>query len=285
MALTVKACAKINLTLDILGKREDGYHLLDMLIQSVDLSDILDISLRNDGLIIVSSNDSDLGGENDIAYKSADLFFKKTAIKTGVDIKISKRIPISAGLGGGSSDAAAVLLALNKIFDFPLKKEELEELALNLGADVPYFLTGGAAFVSGIGEKILPIGSMPQASILIAKCGVKKSTGEMYQKIDSLSDLPRPDTDNALLAIKRGDLELLCRSLGNSFSAAWDFAKIEKSLKSVGAWAVSLSGSGPSIFAIFDNLDTAKKAQDLLYKDFSFESFITNPCSKAIYFE
>ncbi len=281
----VKACAKLNLTLELVGKREDGYHLLETIFQSVSLCDRLEISKRNDNQILVSSSLETLGGKDDITYKAAKAFFMASKIDGGADIKIEKNIPLSAGLGGGSSDAAAVLLALNELHNKPLNDANLNEIALSLGADVPYFLTGGAAFVSGIGEKVEKIGCMPNAIILIAKCGVKKSTADMYKKVDLIKNLPKPDNFSAKKAIAQNDLDLLCSSLGNSFTAAWDFEEIKNSNIKMGAKAVSLSGSGPSIFAIFTDVNLAQNAKISLNEKFGFEVFLTEPTEKSVYFE
>ena len=281
----VKACAKINLTLELVGKREDGYHLLETIFQSVSLCDRLDISTRKDNRISVRSSLETLGGNDDITYKAAKAFFMASEINGGADIKIEKNIPLSAGLGGGSSDAAAVLLALNELHNKPLTDCALNEIALSLGADVPYFFTGGAAFVSGIGEKVKNIGCMPKAVIMIAKCGVKKSTADMYRKVDLIKNLPKPNNRSAINAIKQNDLESLCNCLGNSFDAVWDFEETKNAIIDMGAKAVSLSGSGPSIFAIFTDVNLAQNAKILLNEKFGFEVFLTEPTEKSVYFE
>ena len=173
MQLSCKANAKINLTLDIVGVRKDGYHILDMIMQSVSLADTVKISLNNIPQINVESSCNIISGENNIAYKAASYFLKEANINSGVDIYIEKNIPMSAGLGGGSADAAAVLLALNSLFNGPLDKKTLEKIALKLGADVPYFLYGGTVRVGGIGEEMKVLPPMPDCFIIIAKNAIK----------------------------------------------------------------------------------------------------------------
>lgn len=284
MALTVRACAKLNLTLDIVGKRQDGYHSLNMIIQSIDLADKLSFSLRNDNKIFVTSTNTSLGGENDISYKAAKYFLAETGKNIGVDIHIEKNIPLSSGLGGGSSDAAAVLLALNTLFGNLLSVEKLEKISINLGADVPYFLHGGAAFVSGVGEKIEKLPTMPDCFIVVSKCGEKKSTKDMYQIIDLYDDLPKIDNNSAISALTSGDLNSLCKYIENDFSHAWDIDFIKNIILKFSPKAVSLSGSGPSVFSIFDNEKDAFLCKNEL-KNNNFTAFITRPTQKAIHFD
>ena len=280
MNLTAKANAKINLTLDIVGKREDGYHLVDMIMQTVSLYDTVRVTKTDSGIRVLSS-DNTLGGQEDITYKAAKLFFEKTGIIGGVEIKVDKNIPVAAGLGGGSTDAAAVLLLLNRLYENPLDIKTLEEIAIKLGADVPFFLYGGTIAVSGIGEIFEKLPDMPKCHLVIAKKGVKPSTKEMYEVIDN-TDVSsfRPNNIAAKKAIENANLNILCENINNVFSAAWETDEIALIMKECGALAVSLSGSGPSYFGIFDNENHAKTAAECL-NNLKIAAFYAVPTEKG----
>ena len=280
MNLTAKANAKINLTLDIVGKREDGYHLVDMIMQTVSLYDTVRVTKTDSGIRVLSS-DNTLGGQEDITYKAAKLFFEKTGIIGGVEIKVDKDIPVAAGLGGGSTDAAAVLLLLNRLYENPLDIKTLEEIAIKLGADVPFFLYGGTIAVSGIGEIFEKLPDMPKCHLVIAKKGVKPSTKEMYEVIDN-TDVSsfRPNNIAAKKAIENANLNILCENINNVFSAAWETDEIALIMKECGALAVSLSGSGPSYFGIFDNENHAKTAAECL-NNLKIAAFYAVPTEKG----
>lgn len=283
MKLNVTACAKINLTLDIVGVRNDGYHLLNMIMQSVSLADKITVETVPNGEIIVTSSIASLGGTDDIAYKAANLFFMTAKISSGVNIHIDKHIPCAAGLGGGSADAAAVLLALNKIFDYPLTDERLEEISLTLGADVPYFLHGGTVSVTGIGENFRKLNDMPNCYIVIAKNAIKPSTAEMYRQIDD-NDFPHPKVECAELAIDKGDYKLLCESLDNMFAHLWNCEDLVNIMECCGADSISLSGSGPSYFALFSDKDRAEQCLNTFAKN-DIKAYLCNPTKKAIIIE
>lgn len=283
MKLTAKANAKINLTLDITGKRQDGYHFVDMIMQSVSLYDTVSVE-RTDGDITVISDNNILGGENDICYKAAVLFFEKSGARGGAKISVSKNIPLAAGLGGGSADAAAVLLMLNKLFGDPLDMAVLEELALRLGADVPFFLDGGTVRVGGTGEIFTRLPDMPKCFIVIAKNGEKVSTKQMYEIIDSNSILNRPNNENAVEALRSGDLDMLADNMCNVFSVAWQHNAVEDIMASNNALAISLSGSGPSYFGIYKNEADAEAAVSVL-KQKGITAFLAEPTEKAVEIE
>lgn len=282
LKINLKANAKINLTLDIVGVREDGYHLVDMIMQSVSLADDITVETSDNADIIVASSNKMLGGENDITYKAAKLFLKKINIKAGIKIFINKNIPLAAGLGGGSADAAAVLIALNKIYGEPLNSTELEELAFKLGADVPFFIYGGTISVTGIGEIFETLPLMPNCYFVIAKKEDKSSTGEMYRKVDSLMDkINHPNNALAKKAIINNNLSELCENVGNVFSAVWDDSIVPDILKKSGALAVSLSGSGPSFFGIFNDINSAEKAIKK-FEENNIKAFLATPIKQAI---
>ncbi len=284
MKITAKANAKINLTLDIVGIREDGYHLVDMIMQSVSLYDTVTVQKSQCG-ITVNSSDNTLGGEDDITYKAAKLFFENASVSGGANISINKNIPVAAGLGGGSSNAAAVLLLLNKIYGNPLTNEKLEEISVKLGADVPFFLHGGTISVTGIGEVFEKLPDMPKCFLVIAKKDTKPSTKKMYEIIDN-TDVSafRPDNNAAKKAIADNDLPYLCSSIKNVFSAAWKPDIVTDILRKNNALSVSLSGSGPSYFGIFNSKSDAENSVYML-KEQGIAAFLAEPTVSAIEIE
>ena len=284
MKIIAKANAKINLTLDVVGKRADGYHLVDMIMQSVSLYDTVTVEKCDNGITVVSS-DNTLGGEEDITYKAAKLFFEESSASGGAVIEIQKNIPVAAGLGGGSADAAAVLLALNQLYNSPLNLKALEGIAVRLGADVSFFLHGGTISVTGIGEIFEKLPDMPHCFFVIAKNSVKPSTKKMYSIIDNTDvSLFRPDNITAKKAIADNDLPLLCKSVKNVFSAAWKPDIITDILNKNNASAVSLSGSGPSYFGIFTKYEDALNSVNLL-KEQGIAAFLAEPTASAIEIE
>ena len=279
--VTVTANAKINLTLAVTGKREDGYHTVDTLMQSVTLADTVTVLPAKKTRVICS--DGLLSGEENIAFKAAKLFFEKTAIKSGATVRIKKRIPQAAGLGGGSADAAAVLVALDKIYKTALSEEELCEMALALGADVPFFIKGGTVRAEGIGEKLSPIKHLKNGYILLAKADNKPSTKEMYARLDSEKP-PLPDTESAINAIENNDINALGKALGNSFTCVWQKNKLYKRLYDFNSEGVSLSGSGPVWFALFAKRKSAVKAKAQLKKE-KIECYLVKPSDYALKLE
>ncbi|MEE1198181.1 MAG: 4-(cytidine 5'-diphospho)-2-C-methyl-D-erythritol kinase [Acutalibacteraceae bacterium] len=283
MKLRLLACAKINLALDITGVRDDGYHLLSTIMQSVGICDEVIVDINNSGCIQVESSLSELGGEADITHKAAKLFYDKTLLPKGVSIYVNKKIPCAAGLGGGSADAAAVLMALNKLYNYPLSDDELEAIALELGADVPFCLYGGTMLAEGIGEVLTPLNDMPSCYIVIAKNAQKPSTKEMYARIDN-GEASIVDIDSTLNAIKNGDYNLLCDSVDNAFARLWSCDDINSVMKASSADAISLSGSGPSYFALFENEEKAKACYDQ-FVSLGIEAYLTTPTKTSIIFE
>lgn len=268
MKTTVLAPAKLNLTLDVVGKREDGYHLLDMLVQMVDLCDVVTVSLNNTGSITLEETSGRLPtDEGNIAYKAARLILDRAKSQLGAHITIEKNIPLSAGLGGGSCDAAAVLRAVNAMLGSPFSLEQLAEMSVTLGADVPMCVLGGCMRARGIGEELERVKNLPECYIVITKNGQKPSTGYMYKRMGELGYPRRPDTEAVLKAVAEGDLEGICRELYNVFlPAAMECGVGEdiELLRKTDAMGVGLSGSGPSVFAIYKSEDSAKIAAEKL---------------------
>ena len=242
--MKIRANAKINLTLDIVGKREDGYHLIDSVFQSVGVYDTV-LSEKADEITVVCDL---LPIEDNIAFKAAEEFFSYTGIRGGAEIKIEKNIPVCAGLGGGSADAAAVIIALNEIYKTNLSVGELQKIGLKCGADVPFFFSGGTARVGGIGEKIEPVSDIKGACALIIKEGQKQSTGDMYKKLDNMKN-QTAKTPDFLRALKKDCIKALKLS-GNAFCALAADKDLIACLKAQNPLCVSVSGSGPAHFAV-----------------------------------
>ncbi len=277
--MKLRANAKINFSLSVCGKREDGYHLIDTVMHSVSLFDTVFIDKAN-GIKVICG---DLPQEENIAYKAAKLFFEATGIIGGCEIKIEKQIPLSAGLGGGSADAAAVLLGLDKLYNTNLSYEALCQLAVKLGADVPFFIKGGCMHSEGIGEILTPVAPLKKGCILLAKADLKPSTAEMYRRLDAM-DTTLADTNAVLSAIKNNDLTVLSQKLYNAFETVWPQSRVKASLLKTNAVAVALTGSGPTWFAIYDNEDKAEAAKDVLAEQ-DIPCWLCYPSERAIEFE
>lgn len=275
-----KANAKINLSLYISGKREDGYHLIDTIMQSVSLADT--ITVKKAKAITVACSDDSLSGEENIAYKAAELFFKETRISGGAGIYIKKRIPSAAGLGSGSADAAAVLLALDRIYGTNLNLEELCRIGLSLGADVPFFIKGGTQRARGIGEELSDITPFTKGYFVLCKGESKPSTKEMYRLLDS-KDYKYIDIESAVNFCASDDLEGLCSVADNSFISVWNESTIPSKLETFNPLKVGLSGSGPTWFAVFENKHKAKCCERAL-KSEGLTAFTVKPCKKAVIF-
>ena len=280
-SVKIRANAKINLTLGILGKRDDGYHLIDTIMQSVSLSDTVKISKSKK--IKATYSNKNIDKTNNMALKAAKAFFEAADVRGGANIKIKNRIPTSSGMGGGSADAAAVLMGLNKLYETDLSAEELEKIALPLGADVPFFIKGGTQRAEGIGEILIPLTPLEKGYFILAKADTKPSTGEMYKQLDSKTP-PLPETEKAIFAIENQDSDALSRLLVNSFTSVWGESKLQKRLTVTKADGVSLSGSGPTWFAYFKDKETAKAELKAL-KHEKITCFLATPQKNAIIFE
>lgn len=258
--MKLKAYAKINPVLDVVGKRKDGYHIIDSVFQSVSLYD--EISLEKGDKISVICDNSTLCGEENIAFKAAREFFLYSKIAGGVKIKIKKNIPFPAGLGGGSADAAAVIRGLNLIYETKFSDEELMKIGLKVGADVPFCIIGGTKRVGGIGEEIRSVPEMPECYFVLLKEGEKPSTKGMYEKIDSLNP-KHPDIEGFVAALSTQNITEIAPFIGNSFEAVYKNADAKSCFKNSHSLSVSLSGSGPTVFAVFKELRDAEK----IYED------------------
>ena len=264
--ITLKALAKINLGLDVVRRREDGYHEVRMIMQTIHLYDLLEIQKIREPEIQIVSNLSFLPvNENNLVYKAARLLQEEFALTDGISVKLTKRIPVAAGMAGGSTDAAAMLYAMNQLYDLGLSRRELMKRGVQIGADVPYCLMRGTALAEGIGEKLTPIPSMPKCQILIAKPPISVSTKMVYEKLDSCEIKEHPDIDGILDGLKNQDLEQVAASLGNvlekvTVEAYPVIAQIKECMMEAGALGAMMSGSGPTVFGIFRDRRTAKEA-------------------------
>lgn len=260
-----KANAKINLSLDVTGKREDGYHLLKMVMQSVELCDDITLDLIPQGIELTCSLPYVPVNEKNIAYKAARCFFEKTGIRSGARIHIEKHIPVAAGLAGGSADAASVLLGLNELTARPLSFEELLKLGLSLGADVPFTMTGGTALCEGVGEIITPLADFAGHLVLLVKPPFGVSTRQVFSDFRLDRVRRHPATDQIIAGVRQSDLGLVADHLGNVLeNVTLHRHRILRSIKSdlvrKGALGSLMSGSGPTLFGLFDEEDNAKYA-------------------------
>lgn len=264
--LTLKALAKINLGLDVLGKRDNGYHDVRMVMQTIYLYDNVTLTKTEEPGIYLETNLSYLPvDEKNIAYKAAKLLIDEFQIKKGVSIKLDKHIPVAAGLAGGSSNAAAVLVGMNRLFRLGLSQEELMERGVSLGADVPYCVMRGTALAEGIGEDLSALMPMPKCYVLIAKPPISVSTKMVYEALDAKEIVEHPDIDGVLEGLSKQDLTKVASSMGNVLESVTIekypiIADIKTAMKEAGALNAMMSGSGPTVFGIFDDRKTAKEA-------------------------
>ena len=266
--IQLKALAKINLGLDVLRRREDGYHEVKMIMQTIGLHDDLEIRKTKTLGIQVKTNLYYLPtNENNLVYKAAKLLMDEFQIQDGVSIQLKKRIPVAAGMAGGSSDGAAVLWGINQMYGLGLSMQALMERGVRLGADVPYCIQRGTALAEGIGEKLSVLPPMPKCTILIAKPGISVSTKFVYENLhaNDLKPEQHPDVDSMIEAMRQKDLGLLCSRMGNVLETVTIPAypvinEIKRTMMDNGAIGSMMSGSGPTVFGIFDSPVAAKQA-------------------------
>lgn len=264
--ISLKALAKVNLGLDVVRRREDGYHEVKMIMQTIHLYDRLDIRKMKEPGIQIQSNLSFLPvNENNLIYKAGKLLMDEFGITEGVSVKLDKRIPVAAGMAGGSTDAAAMLWGMNRLFSLNLSLEELMKRGVTIGADVPYCLMRGTALAEGIGEKLSPLPPMMKVPILIAKPQISVSTKFVYSNLKLDKDTVHPDIDQCIEDIRRGSLTDLCAHMGNVLESVTIPAypvirEIKEHMMENGAVGAMMSGSGPTVFGLFSDEKTAKKA-------------------------
>lgn len=264
--MELKALGKINLGLDVLGKRPNGYHDVRMVMQTIYLYDQIIMEKKKESGIEISTNLFYLPvNENNLAYRAARLLMDEFDIHTGVKISLTKHIPVAAGMAGGSSNAAAVLYGMNRMYGLGLSMEELMERGVTLGADVPYCIMRGTVLAEGIGEILTPLPAMPKCQIVVAKPPVSVSTKMVYEKLDSHRIEDHPDIDGIIDGLKEEDLKKVADCMGNvlekvTVEAYPVIEKIKQCMKEGGALNAMMSGSGPTVFGIFEDRKQAKKA-------------------------
>lgn len=281
--ITLDAYAKINLSLDVVGRLENGYHLVRMIMQTVGICDTLSFE-RTDGEICLTSDAGELPlGEDNLIYKAAKLIRETCGISGGVRAHLQKRIPVAAGMAGGSTDAAATLKAMNELYGLGLSEEALCALGVKLGADVPYCIMGGTALSEGIGEVLTRLSPMPNCILLVAKPEINVSTKEVYQAFDACTIVEHPDVDGMQRSIVEDDLSGVASRLGNVLETV-TIAKhpIVRDIKQVmlenGALGSLMSGSGPSVFGIYDEEEKARAAAKCIEEQgLAKQVFVTRP--------
>lgn len=277
--LTLEARGKINLAIDVTGKRENGYHDVEMILQEVPLADRITLSLRPDGKILSDSNIPSLPNtEDNLAVRAAKIFMHRLGRSEGVDILLEKRIPIGAGMGGGSADAAGVLKGLNALFGNPFTTEKLMEMGASLGADVPFCVLGGCALATGIGEVLTPLPMPPKLHCIIAKPEPSVSTRWVYEALDATPNLPHPNVSAVADGIRKGSLAEIRRHAGNILESVtipafpvvgW----IKQAFSDSGAVLSLMSGSGSAVFGLFENANDANKTAEAA-KQYANDIFI-----------
>lgn len=257
--MRLRALAKINLGLDILRKREDGYHEVRMIMQTIQMYDVLEIRrVKKPGISLSVNYPYIPNDERNLVYKAAKLLMDEFQVKSGVDIRLEKFIPFAAGMAGGSSDAAAALVGINRLFKLGLSEKDLMDRAVNIGADVPYCVMRGTALAEGIGEKLTRITPVPDCFVLIGKPGINVSTKAAYESLQLDKITTHPDIDGMIKDIECGNLLAMTEKMGNVFEPGIIgkypvIGEIKELMEAHGALKAMMSGSGPTVFGIFDD--------------------------------
>ena len=286
MRTTVRAAAKINLFLDITGRRNDGYHIVNMIMQSVSLYDEVTVTVeKGDGEINVSCTDENIPcDETNTAYKAVKEFLGYAQLDPmNVWVKIKKRIPSQAGMAGGSTDAAAVLVALDKILDTEFSQDELAEIAENIGADVPFCIYGGTMTANGIGTILTPLPEMPECYIVVVKPDIKISTKEAYERSDSIGYEQSRSIEPMINAICNGNIGAVGKALYNKFEEVVEVPEIDEiksCMETYGAEGALMTGSGSAIFGIFEEKSDADDCTDYLERHFE-NVWLVEPVSEC----
>jgi len=270
--LEKEAKAKINIGLDVCGKLENGYHEVKMVMQTVHLSDMITFQKNKTGKVSMCSSDKTIPEDNrNLMIKAANLFMKTYKIKEGIHMELEKKIPHAAGLGGGSADAATTLLACNELFSVQASLAELKKIGVMIGADVPFCIMGGTALAEGIGEKLTVLSPLPACTILLVKPQISISTAHVYQSFDQIEVSKHPDIGGIMQALEKQDLKGVCDRLGNVLEEVTisEFPKLKEYkdyMKKHGALGALMSGSGPTIFGIYEDGTDAKKVAEYFKK-------------------
>lgn len=287
-SIQLKSRAKINLSIDVLGQRSDGYHLVEMIMQTIDLFDTIKIGVLEENIIVVKSNSNNIPlDKENIVYKAADLIKTKYNIDKGIDIYIDKNIPVAAGMAGGSSNAAAVIVGLNELFNLKLTLDELEKIGLELGADVPFCISGNACLAENIGEKLTKIDGLSKDTfIVICKPNIFVSTKEVYEKIDSKEIEKRPNNKLLIQLLKDNDIKSLSKNMYNVLEEVTKeqypiIGEIEQTMIDNGALGAMMSGSGPTVFGLYLNYEEAEKCKKLLLNNHK-EVYVVSSNEKGV---
>ena len=271
-SIWINAPAKINIGLDVIRRREDGYHEVKMIMQSIRLFDRLTLTKTKEPGIKLTTNLSYLPvNEDNLVYQSAKRLMDEFHLEGGLDIKLDKRIPVAAGMAGGSTDAASCMLAINDLYGLGLSKRHLMKRGVKLGADIPYCILKGTALSEGIGEELTPLPQIPQCQVLIAKPGISVSTKVVYESLDAmeLKQEDHPDIDGMIEAINRQNIHVIAGKFGNVLELVTAgkypvIGEIEQVMKEEGAVNAMMSGSGPTVFGLFTNPQAAQNAYEKL---------------------
>lgn len=277
--MLIKAYAKINISLDVVGKREDGYHLLKMIMQTIDLYDDINIKKSDNGIKLTCNKVYVPTDERNLAYKAADLFINTYGIDGGVEIYLKKNIPVAAGMAGGSTDAAAVLKGMRDLYRPDIPDDELMKLGLSIGADVPYCILGGTALCEGIGEKITKLSSFKNHILVVVKPSFGVSTKDVYKNLEIDKINKHPDTELLIRSMKEQNLFKVSKNMKNVLENVTlrkhaIIKNIKRELLDMGAMGALMSGSGPTVFAFFEDILKAQMCYDKIKKKYR-EIFIT----------
>ena len=284
--ITVRAHAKLNISLDVLDTRPDGYHEMKMVMQSIEMGDDVTVRVTDGGKFRALSNLGFLpSDERNIAVKAAKLFYSRAGIEDkGADIALKKVTPVCAGMGGGSADGAAVLRALNELFDRPFSPEELEKISYDVGSDVAFCVRGGTSLATGRGEILTELPAFPECSIVVCKPSFSISTPELFKQIDSRKKRIHPDTDGIIASLKKGSLRSICVRMYNVFEEVLprrfgEIAEIKGALTDLGAIGAMMTGTGSAVFGIFDDAEKAAAAHAQLSGRYR-ECYLTRPVGR-----
>ncbi|MCI6421706.1 MAG: 4-(cytidine 5'-diphospho)-2-C-methyl-D-erythritol kinase [Firmicutes bacterium] len=268
--MRLRALAKINLGLDVIRKREDGYHEVRMIMQTINMYDQLEIDIKEEPGISITTNLPFIPtNENNLVYKAAKLLMDEFHIEKGITVELQKFIPVAAGMAGGSSDAAATMIGMNRLFGLGLTVRQLMERSVSIGADVPYCLLRGTALAEGIGEKLRPLPPCPNCYVLIGKPSISVSTKFVYEKLDAGNIEEHPDIDRILEGLQWHNLNKISENMGNVLESVTIPAypiieEIKNHMKEHGAVNAMMSGSGPTVFGLFDDKMVAERACEAL---------------------
>lgn len=284
MKLELQAYGKINLGLDVLRKREDGYHEVKMIMQTVKLHDTLYFESVEEDVIILSTNVDGLPvNEDNLIYRACQMLKTEYKITDGIRIFLDKQLPVAAGMAGGSADAAAALIGMNRIFDIGVSKDKLMEYGVKLGADVPYCIMQGTALSEGIGEKLTVLSPMPECVLLLAKPPIDVSTKMVYENLHANELSRHPDIDGMIEALNHQDLQGITDRMENVLETVTVtrypvISEIKNCMTDMGAMQSLMSGSGPTVFGIFTEKETAEKAaEEIRNRKLANEIFVTQP--------